>query len=162
MVTLLRTGNEGSPAPGASCYPTRPQDDAPGVRIFCRSSAMPAKKTSKRPTTSKRVVVDENGKEYVLHGFGWGKDFPLDLDSTHRPDQAHLGTGSASGRAGCISRLSYFGACRERLAKSTKVGQLGFGVWPSVCWRKPMSPEMTAVATGGSVVVPSPFLPSSS
>jgi hypothetical protein len=41
---------------------------------------MPAKKTSKGSTTSKRVVVDENGKEYVLHGFGWGKDYPLDID----------------------------------------------------------------------------------
>lgn len=41
---------------------------------------MPAKKTSKSPTASTRVVVDENGKEYVLHGFGWGKDYPLDID----------------------------------------------------------------------------------
>jgi hypothetical protein len=42
---------------------------------------MPAKKTSrKNPAPSKRVVMDENGKEYVLHGFGWGKEFPLDID----------------------------------------------------------------------------------
>jgi hypothetical protein len=28
-----------------------------------------------------RVVVDDDGKEYVLHGFGWALDYgPLNLD----------------------------------------------------------------------------------
>ena len=44
---------------------------------------MPAKKVVQpEPTSpaSRHVVVDEDGKEYVLHGFGWGKDYPLDID----------------------------------------------------------------------------------
>ena len=42
---------------------------------------MPAKKTTpKTAPAAKRIVVDENGKEYVLHGFGWAKDFSLDID----------------------------------------------------------------------------------
>ena len=35
---------------------------------------MPAKKTITKSThVAKRIVVDENGKERILHGFGWGK-----------------------------------------------------------------------------------------
>jgi len=42
---------------------------------------MPAKKTiPKTASAPKHIVVDENGKEYVLHGFGWAKDSPLDID----------------------------------------------------------------------------------
>ncbi len=42
---------------------------------------MPAKKiTTKTSPVAKRIVIDEYGKERVLHGFGWGKDFPLDID----------------------------------------------------------------------------------
>jgi len=34
---------------------------------------MPAKKiTAKTAPAAKRIVVDENGKERVLHGFRWG------------------------------------------------------------------------------------------
>lgn len=42
---------------------------------------MSAKKTiPSMANAPKHIVVDENGKEYVLHGFGWAKDFPLDID----------------------------------------------------------------------------------
>jgi hypothetical protein len=43
---------------------------------------MPAKseivETQTKPAPS--IVIDDDGEEYVLHGFGWGKDFPLDID----------------------------------------------------------------------------------
>jgi len=43
---------------------------------------MPAKKNApKTAPGAKRIVIDENGNKRVLHGFGWGKDFPLDIDT---------------------------------------------------------------------------------
>jgi hypothetical protein len=41
---------------------------------------MTTKGTSKPQAAAKRIVIDENGNERVLHGFGWGKDYPLDID----------------------------------------------------------------------------------
>ncbi len=42
---------------------------------------MPAKKIiPKTAPVAKRIVIDEQGKERVLHGFGWGINFPLDID----------------------------------------------------------------------------------
>ena len=35
-----------------------------------------------------------------------------------------------------------------------KYGQFGAGVWPALCWRKAMSPEISAVSIGGKTVVP--------
>lgn len=42
---------------------------------------MPAKKNAAaKSPIAKRIILDENGNERVLHGFGWGKAYPLDLD----------------------------------------------------------------------------------
>jgi hypothetical protein len=47
-----------------------------------------------------------------------------------------------------------YGALRYRLANSMKYGQFGAGVWPPLCWRKAMSPEISAVSIGRKTVVP--------
>ena len=38
------------------------------------------KSATKNPLRPKHLVTDEKGDSYVLHGFGWGKDHPLDID----------------------------------------------------------------------------------
>jgi len=38
------------------------------------------KSATKNPLPPKHLVTDEKGDSYVLHGFGWGKDHPLDID----------------------------------------------------------------------------------
>src|SRR5262245_14543025 len=46
-----------------------------------------------------------------------------------------------------------------RSAKARNVGQLGPVVWPPRCWRKAISPSISAVSTGGNSAVPRSFLP---
>ena len=42
---------------------------------------MPAKKNSlKTAAGSKHIVVDDDGTEYTVHGYGWAKPQPLDID----------------------------------------------------------------------------------
>ncbi len=41
---------------------------------------MPSKEQSPNNTPAPHIVVDDDGKEYILHGFGWAKDTPLDID----------------------------------------------------------------------------------
>jgi len=42
---------------------------------------MAAKKTvTENLLPPTHLVTDEKGDSYVLHGFGWGKDHPLDID----------------------------------------------------------------------------------
>jgi DNA-directed RNA polymerase subunit H (RpoH/RPB5) len=42
---------------------------------------MPAKEKSlKTAPVPEHIVVDDDGTEYILHGYGWAKDYPLDID----------------------------------------------------------------------------------
>ena len=42
---------------------------------------MPTKRKNPKPKAAEHIVVDEDGTEYILHGYGWAKEFGvLDLD----------------------------------------------------------------------------------
>jgi hypothetical protein len=41
---------------------------------------MPSKEQAPNNAPPPHIVVDDDGKEYILHGYGWAKDNPLDID----------------------------------------------------------------------------------